>query len=162
MFWLEEGLPSIAWRPAAARVPRSRPTLVLRDGAPVLAFGTPGGDQQDQWQLLFLLRHLVGGLDLQEAIDAPTWHTNVAARARSTRASCTPAGLVVEDRLGAGVLDELARRGHDVTRRAGDGRSAGCRPSPATPPPATCAPRPTRGVSRATRSAAEPGLGFAR
>ena len=51
------------------------PTLVLRDGEPVMACGSPGGDQQDQWQLLFLLRHLGAGLDLQEAIDAPAWHT---------------------------------------------------------------------------------------
>ena len=41
----------------------------------MLACGSPGGDQQDQWQLLFLLRHLVGGQSLQEAIDAPMWHT---------------------------------------------------------------------------------------
>ena len=60
MFWLEEGLPSSL---APGRRPRTTltPTLVLRDGEPVLACGSPGGDQQDQWQLLFLLRHLVGG-----------------------------------------------------------------------------------------------------
>ena len=62
---------------APGRRPRTTlsPTMVHRDGEPVLACGTPGGDQQDQWQLPFLLRHLVGGQSLQEAIDAPTWHT---------------------------------------------------------------------------------------
>ena len=62
---------------APGRRPRTTlsPTLVHRDGEPVMACGSPGGDQQDQWQLLFLLRHLVGGQTLQQAIDAPTWHT---------------------------------------------------------------------------------------
>lgn len=74
MFWLEEGLASSL---APGKRPRTTltPTLVLRDGVPVLACGSPGGDQQDQWQLLFLLRTLAGGQDLQEAIDAPAWHT---------------------------------------------------------------------------------------
>lgn len=112
MFWLEEGLASAL---APGRRPRTTlsPTLVHRDGEPVLACGTPGGDQQDQWQLLFLLRHLVGGRSLQEAIDAPMWHTN------SLPASFYPrefeAGvLVAEDRLDDDVLTELGARGHHV------------------------------------------------
>jgi gamma-glutamyltranspeptidase/glutathione hydrolase len=113
MFWLEEGLAASV---GPGRRPRTTlsPTLVLRDGAPVLACGTPGGDQQDQWQLLFLLRHLVGGQQLQEAIDAPTWHTTSLTSSFYPR-DMTPGGLVAEDRLGPDVLDELARRGHDVT-----------------------------------------------
>jgi gamma-glutamyltranspeptidase / glutathione hydrolase len=113
MFWPEEGLPSTV---APGRRPRTTlsPTLVLRDGLPVMACGTPGGDQQDQWQLLFLLRHLVGGLDLQDAIDAPTWHTTSFPGSFYPR-EMTPAGLVVEDRLDPSVRAELARRGHDVT-----------------------------------------------
>src|SRR4029078_8125496 len=68
-----EGLPST---PRPSRRPRTTlsPTLGGRDGEPVMACGTPGGDQQDQWQLCFLLAHVVGGLDLQAAIDAPAWH----------------------------------------------------------------------------------------
>ena len=45
---------------------------ILDDDGTGVAFGTPGGDQQDQWTVPFLLRHLVGGLDLQAAIDAVT------------------------------------------------------------------------------------------
>jgi gamma-glutamyltranspeptidase/glutathione hydrolase len=117
MFWLDEGLPSTV---APGRRPRTTlsPTLVLRNGRPVMACGTPGGDQQDQWQLLFLLRHLVGGLDLQDAIDAPTWHTTSFPGSFYPRETA-PGGLVVEDRLGEPVLDELTRRGHDVTRAGG-------------------------------------------
>jgi gamma-glutamyltranspeptidase/glutathione hydrolase len=114
MFWLDEGLASTV---APGKRPRTTlsPTLVLRDGLPYLACGTPGGDQQDQWQLLFLLRHLVGGLDLQEAIDAPAFHTTSLPASFYPR-DMSPGGLVAEDRLGQEVLTELAARGHDVTR----------------------------------------------
>jgi gamma-glutamyltranspeptidase/glutathione hydrolase len=117
MFWLDDGLPSTV---APGRRPRTTlsPTLVLRDGRPVMACGTPGGDQQDQWQLLFLLRHLVGGAELQAAIDAPTWHTTSFPGSFYPR-EMAPGGLVVEDRLGDDVITELGRRGHDVTRAGG-------------------------------------------
>jgi gamma-glutamyltranspeptidase/glutathione hydrolase len=117
MFWLEEGLPASL---VPGRRPRTTltPTMVHRDGVPVLACGSPGGDQQDQWQLLFLLRHLAGGLTLQEAIDAPTWHTTSLPGSFYPRAM-EPGVLVVEDRLGAEVVADLGRRGHDV-RHAGE------------------------------------------
>ncbi|MGH3098390.1 MAG: gamma-glutamyltransferase family protein [Streptosporangiales bacterium] len=113
MFWLEEGLAS-SLRPG--RRPRTTlsPTLVLRDDEPVLACGSPGGDQQDQWQLLFLLRTLVGGAELQQAIDAPMWHTTSFPGSFYPR-EMVPAGLVVEDRLGPEAIESLQRRGHDVT-----------------------------------------------
>ncbi len=113
MFWLEEGLASSL---APGKRPRTTltPTLVLRDGVPVLACGSPGGDQQDQWQLLFLLRILAGGQDLQEAIDAPAWHTTGFPSSFYPRAT-EPGGLVIETRVGTAVRDELVRRGHVVT-----------------------------------------------
>ncbi len=113
MFWLEEGLPASL---APGKRPRTTltPTLVLRDGRPVLACGSPGGDQQDQWQLLFLLRHLGGGMDLQEAIDAPAWHTTGFPSSFYPREN-EPGGLVLESRLGAAIRDDLVRRGHVVT-----------------------------------------------
>ena len=112
MLWLEEGLASSL---APGRRPRTTlsPTMVHRDGEPVMACGTPGGDQQDQWQLVFLLRHLAGGQSLQEAIDAPMWHT------ASLPASFYPRGfepgvLVVEDRVGEDVRAALRSYGHEV------------------------------------------------
>ena len=112
MCWLEEGLPASL---GPGRRPRSTlsPTLLLRDRVPVLACGTPGGDQQDQWQLCFLLAHLVAGLDLQAAIDAPAWHTNAFPSSFYPR-STAPGEVVVESRLGADVIAELGRRGHRV------------------------------------------------
>jgi gamma-glutamyltranspeptidase/glutathione hydrolase len=112
MFWLEEGLPSSL---VPGRRPRTTlsPTMVHRDGQPVLACGTPGGDQQEQWQLLFLLRHLAGGQSLQEAIDAPMWHTASFPSSFHPRAT-EPGVLVAEDRLDEEVLEELGALGHRV------------------------------------------------
>jgi gamma-glutamyltranspeptidase/glutathione hydrolase len=113
MFWLEHGLPNSL---APRKRPRTTltPALALRDGVPALAFGTPGGDQQEQWQLCFWLRHVRQGLDLQAAIDAPAWHTTAFPSSFYPRES-TDAEVVVESRLGEGVIAELRRRGHDVT-----------------------------------------------
>lgn len=117
MTWLEEGSSSSL---AAGKRPRTTltPTLVLKDGLPVSALGSPGGDQQDQWQLLYLLRTLVGGYTAQEAIDAPAFHTTSFPGSFWPR-TWTPGGAVVEDRLGDDVIADLAARGHEVTR-AGD------------------------------------------
>ena len=110
--------------PTPGRRPRTTlsPTLVLRDGEPVLACGTPGGDQQDQWQLCFLLAHLGHGLDLQAAIDAPAWHTNAFPASFAPR-QAVPGEVVVEERVGPEVVAELRRRGHRVV--VSDGWSLG-------------------------------------
>jgi gamma-glutamyltranspeptidase/glutathione hydrolase len=113
MTWLEEGLPTTL-RPGQRPRTTLSPTMLLRDDRPYLALGTPGGDQQDQWQLLFLLRHLVGGYDLQQAIDAPTFHTTSANESFWPRQR-VPAGAVVEERIGADVLEGLRDRGHDIS-----------------------------------------------
>jgi gamma-glutamyltranspeptidase/glutathione hydrolase len=112
MFWLEEGLSSSL---APGRRPRTTlsPTMVHRDGVPYLACGTPGGDQQDQWQLLFLLRHLSAGQSLQEAIDAPMWNTASLPASFYPR-DMEPAVLVMEDRVDAGAVTELEGKGHRV------------------------------------------------
>ena len=132
MTWLDEASPSAL---VPGRRPRTTltPTLVLRDGEPVIALGSPGGDQQDQWQLLFLLRVLVGGYTPQEAIDAPALHTTSFPGSFWPR-TWTPGGAVVEDRLGDDVIAGLERRGHVVTR-AGDwalGRLSAVTREPAT------------------------------
>lgn len=112
MTWLEQGLASSL---VPGRRPRTTltPTLVLRDGIPVLACGTPGGDQQDQWQSVFLLHHLVGGLSLQEAIDAASFHTTSFPSSFAPRAG-EPGVMVAESRLGPEVLGGLRSRGHEV------------------------------------------------
>jgi len=112
MFWLEEGHPASL---APGKRPRTTlsPTIALRDGEPYLAWGSPGGDQQDQWITQFFLRHVHAGLNLQEAIDAPAWHSEhfpISFWPRTAR----PGVLVVENRVPSAVRDDLTRRGHTV------------------------------------------------
>ncbi|MGI3781374.1 MAG: gamma-glutamyltransferase family protein, partial [Janthinobacterium lividum] len=110
MLWLTPGLPNSL---APGKRPRTTlsPTLVLTDGRPTLAFGTPGGDQQDQWSLVFLLSHLHFGMNLQEAIDAPNFHTNHFPSSFDPHGS-VPGEVEIEPRFAPGVLEELQRRGH--------------------------------------------------
>ncbi len=117
MTWLDESAPA-ALRPGARPRTTLTPTLVLRDGRAMMALGTPGGDQQEQWQLPMLLRMLVGRQSPQEAIDAPTLHSIALVDSFWPR-TFSPAGAYVEDRLGEDVIAGLAARGHDVMR-AGD------------------------------------------
>src|ERR1700728_3225547 len=112
MFWLDEGLPASLSPGLRPRTTLS-PTLVSRDGEPVVACGSPGGDQQDQWQSLFLLRHVVGGFSLQEAIDAPAWHSEHFPSSFWPR-TARPGKLVIESRVPKNTIDELARRGHKI------------------------------------------------
>jgi gamma-glutamyltranspeptidase / glutathione hydrolase len=113
MFTLTPGLASTL---APGRRPRTTlsPGLALRDGEPYLAFGTPGGDQQDQWALAFFLNHVHFGMNLQEAIDAPAFHTEHFPSSFYPRQS-RPRSLVAEARVAGPVLAELRRRGHAVT-----------------------------------------------
>jgi len=113
MFTLTPGLASTL---APGRRPRTTlsPGLALRDGQPYLAFGTPGGDQQDQWTVGFFLNHVLFGMNLQQAIDAPAFHTDHFPSSFYPRGS-VPRSLAAEARLPEPVLDELRRRGHVVT-----------------------------------------------
>jgi gamma-glutamyltranspeptidase / glutathione hydrolase len=113
MFWLEEGLPS-SLRPGARPRTTLSPGLALRDGKPWLAWGTPGGDQQEQWAFHVFLRHVDRGLNLQEAIDAPEFHTDHLISSFYPR-SFVPRSLDLEGRFGSAVIEDLRARGHDVT-----------------------------------------------
>jgi gamma-glutamyltranspeptidase/glutathione hydrolase len=113
MFTLTPGLPATL---APGKRPRTTlsPGLALRDGEPYLAFGTPGGDQQDQWTLGFFLNHVQFGMNLQQAIDAPAFHSRHFPSSFYPRESC-PRTLDVEERAGPEVIAALRARGHEVT-----------------------------------------------
>jgi gamma-glutamyltranspeptidase/glutathione hydrolase len=115
MFWLEPGRPGSL---APGKRPRTTltPSLALRDGEPYLAFGTPGGDQQDQWSLHVFLRHVHFGMNLQEAIDAPAFHTEHAPSSFYPREG-RPGLLALEGRFPQTTIEELCRRGHEVEIR---------------------------------------------
>ncbi len=112
MFWLDESHPG-ALEPG--KRPRSTLSvgMALRDGNPYLIWGTPGGDQQDQWSSQFFLRHVHFGMNLQEAIDAPAWHIEHFPASFWPRAA-RPGVVVVESRLPEATIKELKRRGHTV------------------------------------------------
>ncbi len=112
MFWLDESHP-------AALQPGKRPRSTLsvgisyRDGKPYMSWGTPGGDQQDQWSCQMFLRHVHAGMNLQEAIDAPTWHIEHFPASFWPRAA-RPGVVVVEGRVPKATVAELEKRGHKV------------------------------------------------
>ena len=112
MFWLEEGHPASL---APGKRPRSTltPTLALRDGEPYLAWGSPGGDQQDQWIAQFFLRHVHANMNLQEAIDAPAWHSEHFPASFWPR-QARPGVMVVEQRVPEATVTDLRARGHEV------------------------------------------------
>ena len=113
MFWLEDGLAS-SLRPGTRPRTTLSPGLALRDGAPYLAWGTPGGDQQEQWALHAFLRHVNLGMNLQEAIDAPEFHTDHLISSFFPRGLARKS-LAVESRFDSRSIGDLQRRGHDVT-----------------------------------------------
>jgi len=113
MFYLNPDRPN-------ALAPRKRPratltpSLVTREGEPFLVFGTPGGDSQDQWTLQFFLNYVDFGMDVQESLDAPTVHCEHFPSSFYPRRA-HPGGMKAEGRIDRDVIDQLRRRGHDVT-----------------------------------------------
>ena len=110
--WLEEGQPSSL---APGKRPRTTltPTLAHRDGEPYMCWGSPGGDQQEQWITQMFLRHVHCGMNLQEAIDAPAWHSEHFPSSFWPR-TARPGVLVLEGRVPAETVRELRKRGHEV------------------------------------------------
>ncbi|MBV8703962.1 MAG: gamma-glutamyltransferase, partial [Acetobacteraceae bacterium] len=127
MFWLRPGLPNSL---APGKRPRTTlsPSLALRDGVPWMAFGTPGGEQQDQWSLIMFLRMVHHAMNIQEAIDAPSFHTEHWPSSFWPRAA-RPGRLVLEGRYPESVLEALRRRGHKTEKGEdwSEGRLSGAR-----------------------------------
>ena len=116
-FWLEPKHPNAL---APGKRPRTTltPSLAYRDGEPYMAFGTPGGDAQDQWQLVFFLNHAEFGMNLQESIDAPMFHSNHFPSSFFPRVA-NPGQMEIEDRVDPAVIAELHQRGHEVVVQDG-------------------------------------------
>jgi len=118
---------------ANSLAPRKRPrttltpSMAFKEGRPYLAFGTPGGDQQEQWSLLLLLSHIDQGMSLQRAIDAPAFHTNHLVASFWPR-EVSIGSLILESRYSESTVQELRRRGHLVEVGApwSEGRLSAC------------------------------------
>ncbi len=112
MFWLDPESPACI---APKKRPRTTltPSLALKDGVPYMVFGTPGGDQQDQWSLHLFLRHVHFGLNLQEAIDAPGFNTAHFPNSFFPRE--TDIGhLAIEGRFSEAAAAALRAKGHNL------------------------------------------------
>ncbi len=127
MFFLDERRPN-ALQPGKRPRTTLTPSLALKDGRPFMALGTPGGDQQDQWTLQFFLNVVDFGMDLQEAVDVPTFHTSHFPSSFYPR-SMFRKRVVVEERIPESVRAELRRMGHDIVIAPGwaNGRVLGVR-----------------------------------
>lgn len=112
MFVLDPGHPNAI---APGKRPRATltPSLAMREGQPWLAFGTPGGDQQDQWTLQFFLNVVDFGMDLQTAVEAPSFHTSHLRNSFYPR-ELLPRRVVIEERIDPATIAELQAREHDV------------------------------------------------
>lgn len=113
MFWLDEDLPQSL---APGRRPRTTlsPSLAHGPNGEAMVFGTPGGDQQDQWQLIWFVRMAHHAMTMQQAIDTPLFHTSHFTGSFAPR-TATPGALTVEAGFGADVIADLRTMGHDVT-----------------------------------------------
>lgn len=114
-FYLDEGHPN-------ALAPRKRPRTTLTPSLAAMgdgrwiAFGTQGGDQQDQWTLQFFLNLADFGMNLQEAIEAPRYSCLHAPSSFHPH-DAHPGLLRVESRIDERVRAELAARGHRIETR---------------------------------------------
>ena len=112
MFWLDEGLAS-SLKPKARPRTTLTPTIAYHQDGTKLAFGTPGGDQQDQWQLVWFLRMVHHGFDLQQGIDAPLFHSKHFQASFYPRAAA-PSEMMIEETIGQHIIEALRSRGHEV------------------------------------------------
>ncbi len=94
------------------------PTLALKDGKPFMAWGTPGGDAQDQVNLQFFLNVMEFGMDIQSALDAPLMQILDFPPSFFPR-EIHPGVMRVESRMPQATIDGLEAMGHHV-RSAGE------------------------------------------
>jgi gamma-glutamyltranspeptidase/glutathione hydrolase len=122
-FHLDPSSPNVL---AGGKRPRTTltPTIVLKDGKPFLAIGTPGGDSQDQQILLVLLNIIDFGMDVQAAIEAPRVNSLHPVSSFDNHRP-QPGVLEVESTLLPAVIDELKARGHVLLVRKPFGISTG-------------------------------------
>jgi gamma-glutamyltranspeptidase / glutathione hydrolase len=113
MFWLQPGLPS-SLQPRKRPRTTLTPSMAFKHGKPYLAFGTPGGDQQEQWSLLLWLVHAIHGRPLQRSIETAAFHTDHLIASFWPRETALGT-LTLESRFPAETIEQLRQLGHHVT-----------------------------------------------
>jgi gamma-glutamyltranspeptidase/glutathione hydrolase len=112
VFDLDAASPNVL---AGGKRPRTTltPTIVTRDGKPFLAVGTPGGDTQDQHIAQTLLNIILGGQNLQHALESPRLESSHFHESFGEKPDA-PGVLSVESRLPPEIVTALSRRGHRI------------------------------------------------
>ena len=100
------------------------PTLVLKEGKPVLAISVAGGDLQDQTSLNMILNHVEFGMLPEQAVTVPrfnTFHHQDSFDPNPDRAATVtgPGRMRVNKAVSDDVLRELEKRGHKVSTTGG-------------------------------------------
>jgi gamma-glutamyltranspeptidase/glutathione hydrolase len=95
------------------------PVLVMKDGKPLMVFGTPGGDTMPQSQLQFFLNFAEFGMNVQQAVEQPYVISSAFRSARTPHQVGNT--LAVSDRLTEAARADLARRGHKLTIHSAKG-----------------------------------------
>lgn len=91
------------------------PAMAMRRGELLMPFGSPGGDLQPQGMLQALLNHLVFGMDIQQAVEAPRFVTRNFPDSFEPH-TYYPGRLDVEQAIGQPTIDALEAIGHKVNR----------------------------------------------
>ncbi len=112
MFYLDKGHAN-ALSPGKRPRTTLTPTIVLKDGRPFMALGTPGADQQDQWSLQFFINCVDFGMNMQVAVDAPTFHTSHFPASFHPH-SAQPGIMHLESRIPESTIAALRGKGHTV------------------------------------------------
>lgn len=111
-FLLEEGHPNVLQPGKRPRVTLT-PTLVMKNGKPLMVLSTPGGDNQDQSLIQVLINIVAFGMNVQEAVEAPRFQTlHLVSSFDDHRFN--PGVLNLEDRIDKQVATDLRSRGHKV------------------------------------------------
>jgi len=88
-------------------------TLVLKEGKPWLAMGSPGGDDQNMRTLQTLLNVVDFGMNVQQAIEAPRWSTRSFPQSYFPH-TMYPGEMSVEERIPEPVRQALRDKGHKL------------------------------------------------
>jgi len=106
------------------------PTLVTKDGKPVIAISVAGGDLQDQTTLNAFLNHVEYGMLPEQAVTTPRFSTahqqnSFDPNPNRDKAFVAPGSLALNDGIASEVVEELKTRGHRLRSRNGKETTSG-------------------------------------